>query len=1166
MVTCAVVTFAANAAAETTVVSGGPGWEVTSRMYPTHLAPGQEGTVVVEVYNTGAAASTGPVTLTDLLPPGLEATSAGPLNETGSISESAVESREKAYAKKEAEQAEGKTTLPQSQPRVWACEVKSPVTCTTVPGYEGIERPLDPGYRGRIGIAVKAVGGPAVEENKVTVSGGGAAEPAETTDPLTISPTPAGFGLAGEFDGWFSTAGGLTDIQAGSHPYDLTLSFGLNMGNNGYPTGPLRDIKVAFPAGVVGDPHATAQCTREQFLSTAAGGCPPDTAVGVDEASRGVGFSGDFDVLVAVYNLVPPAGVPAEFGFTIFGTNVLIDAGVRSGSDYGITAAARNLGYEAAFNTITLWGVPGESSHDRERCGIGPSETGVHCGFKATGASPRPLLTLPTSCEGPLTTTLTIDSWDKSLGSASESFMTHDPSGAPVGYTGCEHLAFPPSLTVAPDTSYADTPAGLTVDVKVPQEGLTSNKGLSTANIEGTTVTLPEGVAVNPGQAAGLLACGSEEDGLTTPVEEAAGEEDDGPAHCPNASQVGTDEIETPLLAKPLKGDVYVLNSNPPHLKLLVAAEGEGVFLKLIGDVNLDEATGRLVTTFEKTPELPFTDFKLSFSGGAQAALTTPVRCGTYATTSDFAAWSSPLTADVFPESEFTISSGPGGSGCLAGTLPFSPELTAGSTTDQAGGYTGFSLLLQRGDGQQRIEKLQFKAPQGLSGMLSSVPLCEEPQAAAGTCSSSSQIGHSVVSSGPGPYPLVIPQPGQPESPIYLTGPYDGAPFGLSIVTHVIAGPFNLGTIVTRAKIEVDPHTAQITVTTEPLPQVIDGVPTDLREVDAVIDRKGFMFNPTSCEPASFSGTAWGAVPPGAGGESSTAAIASRFQVGSCRGLTFEPELTASTKAKHTRKLGAYFHVAVKSSFGDANIKEVHVELPKALPSELRTLQHACIEQQFAANPAGCPDESVVGHAVIHTPLLPVPLEGPAYFVSHGGAKFPELVLVLQGDGVTIQLNGETFISKAGITTSTFKSVPDQPFESFDLTLPQREYSALGATSDFCKHPQVMPTRIVGQNGAVIEQNTPIEVEGCSNALSLTAKVKGRKVKAKVYVPAAGRVTLSGKGLVGKTMKVDGREALALTLRERKAGSLRTRLRLAYTPAAGKDRKKQTKSIPVRFK
>ncbi|HTC71747.1 MAG TPA: hypothetical protein VK655_02590, partial [Solirubrobacteraceae bacterium] len=997
------------AAAETP----GPGWEATSHVFPTHIKPGGKGLVIVLVYDIGAGSSNGTVTMTDVLPPGLEATGKSEtMMSLGYFSKAKIEYSEEQDDKQEAEEAEGKVYERDDEFHIWNCAGTTVVTCRTAPGAHGVQRPIKPGYIGRIGIVVKAVGPPGTGENHVTVSGGGAAAAAETSDPFTVSQTPPGFGLDGSLDGWFSKADGGIDTQAGSHPFALTVSFGMNVEANGEPSeASLRNVKVALPPGIIGDPHAVPQCTRHQFEGVPDSACPPDTAVGADLAGiQPMGEDeeqpGEWEVTVPVYNLVPPPGVPAEFGFTIFGTNVLLQAGVRSGSDYGITAAAANVGLNPITNTFTLWGVPGESVHNPERCGIGALSKADLCGYKATEFPPRPLLTVPTSCVGPLTSTLTVESYNASVPFSSESFLTHDTTGTLVGFKGCGSLQMPTTISAAPDTSYADTPAGLTVDVKVPQEGLEYNEGLSTANIKDTTVTLPEGVAINPGQAAGLVFCGPAEDGLTTADEQSAGEEDNGPPNCPNASQVGTDEIHTPLLNNPLTGHVYVLNSNPPHLKLLVAAEGEGVFLKLVGDVELNEKTGQLVTMFKETPELPFTDFKLSFNGGAQAALTTPLRCGTYTTTSDFTPWSSPETADVFPESIFAIDSGPGGSACPTSTLPFEPELTAGSTTDQAGGFAGFSLLLKRGDGQQRIEKLQFKAPQGLSGMLASVPLCEEPQAAAGTCSTASQIGHSIVSSGPGPYPMVIPQPGQPESPLYLTGPYDGAPFGLTSVTHVLAGPFNLGTIITRAKIEIDPVTAQITITTEPLPQVIDGVPTDLRLVDAVIDRGGFMFNPTSCEQSSFSGTAFGAVPAGAGGASSTAAISSRFQVGSCRELSFHPDFQVSTQGNGTANgNGASLNIKLSTKQGpgvpagdeEANIAKVEVSLPEALPSRLKTLQKACPEATYDANPATCPPASFVGSVVAHTPVLPVPLVGPAVFVSHGGEAFPDLVFLLQG-------------------------------------------------------------------------------------------------------------------------------------------------------------------------
>jgi hypothetical protein len=462
----------------------------------------------------------------------------------------------------------------------------------------------------------------------------------------------------------------------------------------------------------------------------------------------------------------------------------------------------------------------------------------------------------------------------------------------------------------------------------------------------------------------------------------------------------------------------------------------------------------------------------------------TPSTCGSYTTDADFTPWSTPFSEDALTGDHFKIESGPSGSACTS-TLPFTPALTAGATTDQAGGFTDFSLLLSRGDGQQRVSTLQFNTPKGLLGMISKVPLCPEAQANAGTCSSASQIGHTVVEAGPGPYPLVVPQPGQPPAAIYLTGGYKGAPYGLSIVVPLVVGPFTLETQVVRAAIAVDPHTAQLTITTDPLPQIVDGIPTDLRTINAVIDRPGFMFNPTNCNPQAFAGTATSS-------EGATAAISSHFQVGSCQSLKFAPNFKVMTSGKTSKAGGASLDAKIlypstppgnNQASSQSNIASVKVDLPKQLPSRLTTLQKACLAKVFEANPANCPSASVVGHATATTPVLPVPVSGPAYFVSHGGEAFPSLVVVLQGYGVTIDLVGTTFISHAGITSSTFKQVPDVPITSFDLNLPEGKFSALAANGNLCKAKKLlMPTAFVGQDGAVIHQSTRIGVSGCAKA------------------------------------------------------------------------------------
>ncbi len=1047
-----------------------PGWEVDEISYPTLLRAGSEDYLMLQIYNVGRQASSGTIDVTDVLPAGMIATEA-------------------AYG----------------SPGQWQCSVGTIVKCTN----SGHLSEVPPGQMVLLAIAVRApaqASGSA--ENQVTVSGGGAVTPANSVESVEYGSGAAGYGFE-HVDGWFSNENGTLDTQAGSHPYTLTIPFSLN--NIGYyPADEARDITVNLPRGLIGNPTAIPRCTSAQLNAQ---GCPADTQVGVDHAALGgpqalaypegerseiyeYGNGFIFDPALQVYNMVPPPGVPAQLGFSLAGIGTRINTFVRSGSDYGIRSAINNIPQrQITFNTITIWGEPGDQTHDYQRAQERPGseliEYGVH-----SSVGRVPYLTLPTACEGPQAFVDSTDAWPEEGIEApisEQSILSHENSGLSAGITGCDRLKFNPTMTVAPDTSQADTPAGLTVELKTPQEGLTAVEGLATSNIKDTTVTLPEGVAINPAQAHGLQVC--------TMAESAVGTEN--APRCPEASKVGTDEIETPLLFHNLKGDVYVLESNPPNLKLLVAASGEGVNLKLVGDVHLDETTGRLTTTFSETPEVPFNAFRLSFSGGPQAALSTPTRCGSYTTTSDFTPWSTPSVQDQHPSSEFVVTSGPNGSACPgAGALPFGPTLTAGSTTDQAGGFTDFSLLLTREDGQQRIGSLQFKTPEGLLGMISKVPLCPEAEANAGTCSSASQIGHTVVEAGPGPYPLVVPEPGQPPAPIYLTGGYKGAPYGLSIVVPLKVGPFTLQTQVVRARIEVDPITTQLTITTDPLPTIIDGIPADLRAINAVIDRPGFMFNPTGCEAGAFSGTAYGT-------EGSTAPIGSHFQMGSCRALTFKPNFKVSTSGKTSRKNGASLDAKILYPTGElganqassqSNVKMVKVDLPKQLPSRLTTLQKACPSATFEADPANCPADSRVGEATAITPVLPVQLTGPAYFVSYGGAKFPELVIVLQGYGVTVFLHGETFISKAGITSSTFRQVPDVPITSFELKLPEGPYSALAANGNLCTKKLKMPTAFTGQNGAVIHETTPISVTGCG------AKHKAKKSK---------KHKKSGKGSVG---------------------------------------------------
>jgi hypothetical protein len=1074
----------------------GPGWALAGRTFPTNLAPGAQGEIVVDVFNVGAAGSNGEITVTDTLPEGVTATKAG---EQRLVNRNELGSEPK--TSNELWMCTGNGTG--AAPRVHGATV---VTCTSnlenmpsIPGGGGLPN------RGElpdslpevvIGVSVDPGASEGSRANRVTIAGGGASMPASAEDPVVVSSKTPGFGFVG-WDAWFSNADGTLDTQAGSHPYEATFSFDLATVINAQRErlepagGEFRTLHVNLPPGLIGNPYAVPRCTQQEFVGSR---CPDTSQVGNIMIVGGPFGLGNF-ITINVFNMVPPVGLPAELAFVVNKINVFLDVSVRTGGDDGITTNVYNSPQEnVSGSVLTLWGVPGDKSHDLWRRNRGCSREQIEhseneCHSSGLHPSLEPFLTLPTSCGGPQVFSIRASTWREPIAEAEASFSSHDGNGTPTGFTGCELLQFAPTLKVSPDTGRADTPAGMSFDVKPPVGGLTDPEGFGTSDIENTTVALPEGVVINPGQAAGLQDCPPSEDALGT---EAA-------PSCPGASKVGTAEAETPLLKNKLSGNVYVLPSNPPDLRLLVGLSGEGVNVKLVIEVHLDAATGRLTSAVKNIPAVPVSDFRLSFSGGAQAALATPALCGTYTTSADFGPWSSPFLADFQSSSSFAIESGAGGAPCPSNPLPFTPSLIAGSTTDQAGGFTNFSLLLQTPDDQQRISGLQFKVPQGLLGMISQVPLCPEPQAQDGTCSSASQIGHTVVASGPGPYPLVVPQPGQPPAAIYLTGPYEGGPFGLSIVVPIHVGPFTLQTQIVRARIEVDPLTAQITVTTDPLPQIIDGVPTDLRTVNAVIDRPGFMFNPTNCGSMSFSGTAFSA-------QGGSAPIGSHFQMGSCRALLFKPDFRVSTSGRTSRKNGASLEAKIvypptptgaNQASAQSNIRSVKVDLPKQLPSRLTTLQKACTSATFEANPANCPAASRVGTVKAITPVLPVPLTGPAYFVSYGGAKFPELVFALQGYGVTVYVHGETFISKAGITSSTFRRIPDVPISLFDLKLPQGPFSALAANGNLCQSKLKMPTTFTAQDGATIHQTTPVNVTGCTkHKTRKTAKHK-RKGKRK---------------------------------------------------------------------
>jgi hypothetical protein len=895
------------------------------------------------------------------------------------------------------------------------------------------------------------------------------------------------------------------DTQAGSHPYDVTDSFLLKRNaKHGLPSELLaRDVSVNFPPGVSGSITSVPQCPMAD-LATEGVGCPTSSQVGVVTVFFSDEVNGRYGVLEPVYNMVPSDGGTAEISFPVLSIAQPVIISVRTDSDDGLTAQTRGISEFLPFDglTLTLWGVPADPRHDAERFTPKEGAVGLHVP-QPGGPNGEPLpdsapltgyFTNPTQCSGPVDATIDTDSWvnpgpfaaDGRPELSGPNWVTASTPIYPDGVTGCNRLRFAPSIEVTPDTAKADSPSGYSVALRVPQS--TNPNDLVSSALENATATLPQGLAISPGAADGLQACtdnlneppGSpgNEIGLTSnePVTFASVE-----PTCPTASQVGTTELKTPVLPEPLVGQIYLSADHTGDVyTVFFVIRGEGLLIKLKSVVTANPVTGQLTARFTNSPQQPFSEFTIHFYGGPRAVFVNPEKCGPATTSTDLTPWAAGPggLGDATPSSTFDVSFDGFGALCPE-PQPFAPSFASGTTSIQAGGFSPLTTVFSRPDEDQKVDHVQLTAPPGLLGTLRSVSLCPEPQASEGDCPESSLLGHTIIGVGTGAAPLYVPVPGQPPNPVYVTGPYHGAPYGLTFVVPAVAGPYNLGTVVVRAAITVNPTTAALTVTSDPLPTILDGIPLQVKSVDVVIDRPNFIFNPTDCEPQSISGSVTSL-------QGSTTTLTSPFQVTGCGDLKFKPEFSVSTSGQTSRGAGASIDARLSFPPGalghQANLAQVKVELPKQLPSRLGTLQKACTAQTFEANPANCPAASVIGVAKASTQVLTQPLSGPVYFVSHGGEAFPSVVVVLQGGGVRVDLTGATFISKAGITSTTFKTVPDVPVESFELYLPEGPYSALAATGNLCKSSLVMPTTFTAQNGIVLHQKTSIAVTGCGKA------------------------------------------------------------------------------------
>jgi hypothetical protein len=883
-------------------------------------------------------------------------------------------------------------------------------------------------------------------------------------------PAQAGFGI-NSMSATAYNADGTVDLQAGSHPYEYTLSFAMNLEEEGNlessPEGTLRSFVIDLPPGLIGNPMAIPRCPAALFEGQQPK-CPNNTVIGVAnvrEANLGL-------VTIPLFNLVPRPGVPAAFGASLAGYLAFQEASLRTGGDYGVSVAniAVPTSLEIQSISATVWGVPGDPSHDDER-GFGAIDEGIPASFEGPVL---PFLTLPTSCTGPLKTTVSIESVQEPGEPRSESYLSRDDGDELAGLNGCERPPFEPTIAAQPETNAADSSTGLQFTLHSPQNQ--DPGGFGAANLKDSVITLPQGMSVNPSAADGLGACGPAQIDLKGP----------GPANCPENSKMGTVEVHTPLLDHPVKGAVYLAKQgdNPFNslLALYIAVDDPqtGVVVKLAGKVEPDPVTGQLRTVFTENPQLPFEEFKVEFFGGPTGALTTPPTCGAYATTAKLTPWTTPEGEDVFPSDSFDIASGP--SGPCAPTeaqLPVAPSFTAGTLSPLAGAYSPFVMKLGRPNGSRRFGAVNMTLPPGLTGKLAGVEQCSDAQLAVAasrnqpgdgalekaspSCPAGSEVGAVTVGAGSG-NPLYV------QGKAYLAGPYRGAPLSLAIVTPAVAGPFDLGAVLVRAAAHVDPKTAQIRVKSDPIPQILEGIPLDVRSVAVNVSRERFTLNPTNCDPMSLGVEVLSAL-----GQSTP--LSTPFQVAGCRGLDFEPRFSLRLKGGTRRGANPKLIATVRAKEGEANIARASVKLPRSAFLDQAHIRTVCTRVQFAAE--ACPRGSIYGKATATTPLLDQPLTGDVYLRSSNN-KLPDLVVDLRGPAslpIRIELAGRTD-SVRGALRNTFGLVPDAPVSSFRLELLGGKRGLVVNSRNLCAEPQRATVKLRAHSGAA-HQARPVVRNDC---------------------------------------------------------------------------------------
>jgi hypothetical protein len=950
------------------------------------------------------------------------------------------------------------------------------------------------------------------------VSGGGAAT-VTAVDAVTVSDEPPPFGFDAFDTLARADAAGKPATQAGGHPYDYVTEVDFNTENHPdpskghvWPVELPKNVLAALPPGFVGNTTVLDTCTSEQLAGLGGTGgttlCPATSQVGVTTVRlKPAELGSSADGPYAIYSMIPPPGVPARFGFNFHGTLVTFDAELRSSGDYGLTVGPRNIPptIAVAGSNVTFWGVPSAAEHDHERSCPGqrrPGSGGPHC---VSGRPDVPFLRLPTSCEAPgegYETSIGMDSWQEPGDFVSRSMRSHEglgyphlPSewGAEVGNTGCEDVPVKGKLSATPTSIDTETPTGLSVKVEIPNPGMDNPSGIASSDIEKVRVTLPQGVTINPSQAEGLNVCSpSEYESTVLSFFPTPGK------GCPEDSKVGSVEVVTPLLHEHLHGDVYVARQDDPStsqpgaenpfdsllaIYVVIKSPDRGILVKLAGEVETDERTGQIVTTFEDLPQQPFDSFEFRFREGARAPLVTPPACGTYDTVAEFWGHSDPDGPPVVSTSSFEITRGIGGGACPPGGIPpFNPGFSAGSLNNNAASYSPFNMRLTRSDGEQDMTKFSSILPPGVVAKIAGVEKCPEAAVAAAkgktgrqelaapSCPANSQIGRSLAGAGVGSVLTYVP------GKLYLAGPWEGAPLSVVAITPAVAGPFDVGAVVVRVALILDPVTAEVHADgdkSDPIPHILEGIPLKLRDLRVYVDRDKFTLNPTSCDPSEVKATLFGSyLDVFSPADDVPVDLASRYQAANCSALGFKPKLAIKLKGGTKRGDFPGLTAVLRPRKGDANLARTVVKLPKSAFLEQGHIRTICTRVQFAAEK--CPKGAVYGRVTAFSPLLDEPLKGPAYLRSSNN-QLPDLVFALRGI-VDIEASARIDSVRGGIR-ATFPRLPDAPISKVVVRMQGGQKGLIVNSRNLCFARSRASLRLDGHNGKVKDSRPVVKAK-----------------------------------------------------------------------------------------